>query len=255
MENINLENMTVKEIKAFPEKGDAFISLLLKDKRAGVRKYGEQLKRQAQRDLKILEETEKKRKVEKDLYDLGYEFICGLDEVGRGPLAGPVVTAAVIMPKDSIIPGIDDSKKLSKIKREKLAEEIKKQAISYSFGVISPQRIDEINILNATKKAMISSITRLNPKPEILLIDALNLNTEIEELSFVKGDSLVYSIGAASIIAKVERDNYMKKMSKRYPQYGFDHNSGYGTKEHIEAIRKYGLSPIHRKTFCKSFLN
>lgn len=254
MNSDDLKKMTIKEIKAFPDSGDAFISLLLNDDRTGVKKYGEQLKNRKLKEKELLEKTLKKRETEFALKDLGYKFICGIDEVGRGPLAGPVVTAAVIMPFDSTISGIDDSKKINKKKREELAKHIKDEAIAYSYGIVSPKHIDEINILNATKKAMISAIARLPQKPDMLLIDAVQLNTEIEELSMVKGDSLIYSIGAASIIAKVKRDNYMRKMALKYPQYGFEKNSGYGTKEHIEAIKKYGLTPIHRRSFCKNLV-
>lgn len=249
-----IQKMSIKEIKAFPESGDAFISLLEEDPRQGVKAYAKTLRR------KEAEERRKKLILQEKIdYDNQFkrndsDLICGIDEVGRGPLAGPVLTAAVIFPKDSFILDINDSKKLSAKKREELAERIKKEAISYSYGIISPQRIDEINILNATKVAMISSVKRLNPLPDLLLIDALKLNTEIPEISIIHGDSLSYHIAAASIIAKVKRDEYMKKMALLYPEYGFEKNMGYGTREHIEAIHKHGLTPIHRRSFCKTLV-
>lgn len=249
----DLRKMTIEQIKAFPDQGDAFICLLKNDTRTGVRNYAKQLERKKELEVLEREKIKQKKEIEESLYDFGYKYVCGIDEVGRGPLAGPVVTAAVILPRNSTILGIDDSKKVSKKKREELAELIKKEAIAYAYGSISPEHIDQINILNATKKAMISAIARLNQKPDILLIDAVKLNTDIEELSIVKGDIKSYSIGAASIIAKVKRDNYMTKMSKVYPEYGFENNSGYGTKKHLEAIKKYGLTPIHRKSFCTKF--
>lgn len=249
-----LSKLTIKQIKAFPDKGDAFICLLLNDKRKGVRDYGNSLLREKEKKERLLEETKQKKEIELRLAEHGFNYICGIDEVGRGPLAGPVVTAAVIMPKESCIIGINDSKKLSKKQREELAEKIKKEALSYSYGSVSSNHIDEINILNATKKAMISAIARLNPKPDLLLIDAVKLNTEIEELSIIKGDEQSYSIGAASILAKVKRDKYMEKMDLIYPEYDFKNNVGYGTKNHLKAIKKFGLTPIHRKTFCSKFL-
>ncbi len=249
-----LKKMTIKKIKAFPDQGDAFFSLLEQDPRVGVQNYLKSIRRKQQKELERVKKTEQKLKVERDLYNLGYKYICGIDEVGRGPLAGPVVTAAVILPKESFIIGIDDSKKVRESERERLAELIKKEAVCFAYGSISPENIDKYNILNATKKAMVSAVARLNQKPDVLLIDALSLNTNIEEISLVQGDSISYSIGAASIIAKVRRDKYMIEMDKKYPEYNFKSNKGYGTKEHIEAIKKFGLTPIHRRTFCSKFI-
>lgn len=247
--------MSIKEIKAFPDTGDAFISLLEKDTRAGVRNYAKSLRRKQEKLRKSQLLLQEKINFDNQYRENESSLICGLDEVGRGPLAGPVLTAAVILPPDSFILDVNDSKKLSASKRIELDKIIRDEAISYAYGVISPQRIDEINILNATKVAMISSVKRLNRLPDVLLIDALKLNTEIPEISINHGDSYSYHIAAASIIAKVKRDEYMKKMALEYPEYGFDRNMGYGTAEHIEAIKKYGLTPIHRRSFCKTLMN
>lgn len=184
----------------------------------------------------------------------GYKYIAGVDEVGRGPLCGPVVCAAVIMPLDDIIEGVDDSKKLSKKKRENLYEIIKNKAIAYSICQIENDEIDKINILNATKKCMLNCIETLSVKPDVVLIDAVKLDTSYKTVSIIKGDLKSYSIGAASILAKVYRDKLMEDYSKIYPEYGFERNSGYGTKEHINAIKEHGACKIHRKTFIKNFL-
>lgn len=184
----------------------------------------------------------------------GYKYIAGVDEVGRGPLCGPVVCVAVIMPLDDIIEGVDDSKKLSKKKRENLYEIIKNKAIAYSICQIEHDEIDKINILNATKKCMINCIESLSVKPDVVLIDAVKLETSYKTVSIIKGDLKSYSIGAASILAKVYRDKLMEEYSKIYPYYGFERNSGYGTKEHINAIKEHGACQIHRKTFIKNFL-
>ena len=183
-----------------------------------------------------------------------YKYICGIDEAGRGPLAGPVVVASVIMPNDSMIEGVNDSKKVSEKKREKLFELIKKEAISYGIGIIWQEEIDEINILEATKKALTKSIEEMEIKPELILVDALTkINTlGIPYRSVIKGDAKIYSIAAASILAKVTRDRIMREMDEIYPQYGFSAHKGYGTAKHMETIREYGLCPIHRKTFTKN---
>ncbi len=191
---------------------------------------------------------------ETEFYNKGYKYVAGVDEVGRGPLAGPVVCCAVIMPLDDIIDGVDDSKKLSKKKREALSKKILEKAICYSIKEISPQEIDEINILNATKKCMKSCIETLKVTPDVTLVDAVKLDTHLKTFSIIKGDAKSYSIGAASIVAKVYRDKLMEEYSKIYPNYGFERNSGYGTKEHITALKEVGACSIHRKTFIKNFL-
>ena len=183
-------------------------------------------------------------------------MIAGVDEVGRGPLAGPVVCAAVIMPldADNLIVGVDDSKKLSEKKREQLAEEIKKCALAYTIVEVDEKTIDEINILEATKIGMKKAIETLSITPDVVLTDG-NMTIDIthKQHSVVHGDALSYSIGAASIIAKVYRDKMMDEYAKTYPQYAFEKNKGYGTAAHIQGIKEYGLCPIHRRTFTKKF--
>ncbi len=190
------------------------------------------------------------KEFETELYNNGINFIAGIDEVGRGPLVGPVVTAAVILPKDFYDERINDSKKLTEKKRELLYDVIMENAISVGVGISSENVIDEINILNATKRAMLEAVNNLSVKPEHLLIDAVKLNTDIPQTSIIKGDAKSESIAAASIIAKVTRDRMMIELDKIHPEYDFKHNKGYGTKKHIEAIRKYGIIKEHRKTFA-----
>ena len=194
--------------------------------------------------------------IEKDLYKNGFKNICGIDEAGRGPLAGPAVIAGVIMPEDSMIEGINDSKKVSEKKREALYDVIKQEAISYSVAIIGQDVIDEINILNATKNGVTEVIDGLDIKPDLIVIDALeHINTRgIPYESIIKGDAKCYNIAAASILAKVTRDRIMREWDTIYPQYGFIKHKGYGTKMHIEAIKEYGLCPIHRKSFTKKII-
>lgn len=190
------------------------------------------------------------KEFENELYNNGINFIAGIDEVGRGPLVGPVVTAAVILPKDFYDERINDSKKLTEKKRELLYDVIMENALSVGIGISSPEVIDEINILNATKKAMIEAINNLSIKPEHLLIDAVKLDIDIPQTSIIKGDAKSQSIASASIIAKVTRDRMMLELDKKYPMYDFKHNKGYGTKKHIEALYKYGPLKEHRKSFA-----
>jgi len=184
------------------------------------------------------------------------QYICGIDEAGRGPLAGPVVVGAVILPKDSFIEGVNDSKKVSEKKREKLYEIIKNEAISYGVGIVDQNEIDEVNILNATKHAVTMAIESLEVKPDLILVDALtNINTNgIPYRSIIKGDAKEYSIAAASIIAKVTRDRMMLEWDNVYPQYGFAKHKGYGTAAHIAALKEYGPCLLHRKSFIKNFV-
>lgn len=191
---------------------------------------------------------------ERQLIEKGCKYICGVDEVGRGPLAGPVVCAAVIMPLDDIIEGVDDSKKLSAKKREKLSELILKKAVAAKISLVEPEKIDEINILEATKLCMKDAVENLNIKPDFVLTDGnMKLDISIPQQSIVKGDALSYTIGAASIVAKVYRDNLMDGYADKYPEYNFKSNKGYGTAEHIAAIEKYGLTPVHRRSFTKKW--
>lgn len=183
----------------------------------------------------------------------GYKYIAGVDEVGRGPLAGPVVCCAVIMPLDDIIEGVDDSKKLSPKKRERLYEEIAEKAVEYNFFEISPQEIDEINILQAVRKCMTEAVKGLSVTPDITLVDGVNTGLDINAEYIVKGDSKSYVIGCASILAKVYRDALMDKYDEEFSEYGFKQNKGYGTKSHIEKIREIGPCRLHRKTFIKNF--
>ena len=193
---------------------------------------------------------EEKKKIENELYNNGFDYVGGADEVGRGPLAGPVVCAAVILPRDCQIVGIDDSKKLSEKKREELYQKIINEAIAYNVEFVFHDEIDELNILQATKKCMAKAINGLKVEPDMMLIDALTgLDINCASKGIVHGDAVCYSIGAASIVAKVVRDSYMVDMDKMYPQYGFAKNKGYGTKEHMDALRKIGPCPIHRKSF------
>ena len=190
------------------------------------------------------------KEFETELYNKGIKYIAGIDEVGRGPLVGPVVTAAVILPKDFYDERINDSKKLTEKKRELLYDVIMENAVSVGIGISSEDVIDEINILEATKRAMIEAVNNLSVKPEHLLIDAVKLNIDIPQTSIIKGDAKSESIAAASIVAKVTRDRMMVELDKKHPEYDFKHNKGYGTKKHIEAIEKYGILKEHRKTFA-----
>ena len=194
-------------------------------------------------------------KYEKELWRKGIKLIAGVDEVGRGPLIGPVVAAAVILPDNFKLDGLTDSKKLSEKKREEYYEIIKKEAIAIGVGVISEKRIDEINIYEATKEAMKEAINNLKPKPEHILIDAMKLDLDIETTSIINGDLLSISISAASVIAKVERDHMLYDIDKEYPMYDLKNNKGYGTKKHLEAIKEYGITKYHRLSFKPVFDN
>lgn len=192
--------------------------------------------------------------IEDSLFEQGIDVICGVDEAGRGPLAGPVYAAAVILPRDLEIPGLTDSKKLSDKKRRELFPIIQEQAVAFGIGVASEKEIDEINILQATFLAMKRALEKLSVRPDLALIDG-NRKTDfgVPAKTVVKGDSLSASIAAASILAKVSRDDYMMELAQKYPQYGFDIHKGYGTKAHYQALREFGPSEVHRMTFLKSF--
>lgn len=215
---------------------------------------------------KELQRLKELKKIEKKLYEQGIKNICGIDEAGRGPLAGPVVVASVIMPENSMIEGVNDSKKVSEKKREELYERIIDESIGYGVGIIDQKEIDKVNILNATKEGLAKSIRELEKnlqekqrefgKPEIILVDALTkIDTDgIAYRSIIKGDAKSYSIAAASIIAKVTRDRIMRQWDEVYPEYGFAKHKGYGTAAHIAAIKEYGVCPLHRTTFVKNFI-
>lgn len=193
---------------------------------------------------------------ERELINRGFKYICGVDEVGRGPLAGPVVCAAVIMPFDRIVEGVDDSKKLSPKKREILSEKILKVAVACHISLVEPQVIDEINILEATKLCMKNAIEGLSVPADFVLTDGnMTLDISVPQQSIVRGDAKSYTIGAASIVAKVYRDRLMDELAVTYPQYGFEQNKGYGTKQHIQSIIDAGICPIHRKSFIKKWID
>ena len=231
----------------------SFITEYQTDERAGVIKLVAQAKKRLH-DLQVeMERIEQLKVYEKKYDDCGY--ICGIDEVGRGPLAGPVVAGAVILPKDCKILYINDSKKLSAKKREELYDVIMEQAVAVGIGMASPQRIDEINILQATYEAMREAIQKLSVKPDILLNDAVTIpQVDIRQIPIIKGDAKSISIGAASIVAKVTRDRLMEEYAKVLPEYDFASNKGYGSAAHIAALKQYGPSPIHRNSFIKNFI-
>ena len=249
---------SIKEIQEIFENADmseydSIQESLKDDERAGVikliMKYNKKKKAFEDEVQRIFDMKEFERKYS------DYQYICGIDEVGRGPLAGPVCAGAVILPKDAEILYVNDSKKLSGTKQEELYKEITEQAIAYKTVFMNHEVIDEINILQATYKAMRQAVNELNPQPDLLLIDAVHIpELEVKQVSIIKGDAKSFSIAAASIVAKVERDHLMEKYDELYPEYGFAGNKGYGSKEHIEAIKKYGPCPIHRRTFIKNFL-
>ena len=192
---------------------------------------------------------------ENKAYESGYNIVCGVDEAGRGPLAGPVYAAAVVLAKGYVVDGVNDSKKLSEKRRNELFDIIKEEAVTYGIGIIDAARIDEINILQATYEAMRSAINNLNPSPDILLNDAVTIpKVDIKQVPIIKGDAKSISIAAASVLAKVTRDRIMEEYDKKYPEYGFAKHKGYGTKQHIQALEQFGASPIHRRTFITKFV-
>lgn len=252
---------SISEIKAELENADkdtreSLFELCKKDTRKGVLKLVEKYEKQKAAMAEELERLKKMHEFE-DKYS-EYEYIAGIDEAGRGPLAGPVVAASVILPKDCEILYLNDSKQLSAKRRDELFDEIKQKAIAYGIGIVSQGRIDDINILQATYEAMREAIGRMSEKqnPDLLLVDAVHIpDVDIKQVGIVKGDAKSVSIAAASILAKVTRDRFMVEMDKLYPEYGFASHKGYGSKSHIEAIKKYGASPIHRQTFIKNFVD
>ncbi|WP_244282214.1 ribonuclease HII [Maledivibacter halophilus] len=250
--------MSCKEIEKYINNLDekdrfSYIDILNQDSRKSVRKYALKLEKKQESINKEIKRLEELWQIEGRFFDLGYNLIAGLDEAGRGPLAGPVVASAVILPKNKIILGVDDSKKIPEKRREKLFKEIYNSALYVGVGIVDNRIIDQINIFNATKLAMKRAIYDLKIKPDFLLIDALELaDINIKQRSIVKGDSKSISIAAASIIAKVTRDNLVREYDRKYPGYNFSKHKGYGTKEHYEAINKYGVTPVHRKSFLKN---
>lgn len=243
-----------KELKAVPEERlEDFIQKYRTDERSGVQTLVTQAGKRLEKYRKEIERTENLKMYEKKYGE--YEYICGIDEVGRGPLAGPVVAAAVILPKDCGILYINDSKKLTAKKREELYDVIMSQAVSVGIGMRSPARIDEINILQATYEAMREAVSKLEPQPTLLLNDAVTIpEVGIPQVPIIKGDAKSISIGAASIIAKVTRDRLMVEYDRLMPEYEFASNKGYGSAAHIQALQKYGPTPIHRRTFIGHFV-
>ncbi|MBQ0042614.1 MAG: ribonuclease HII [Lachnospiraceae bacterium] len=232
----------------------SFIDSIKDDERASVQAVVTKAKKQIAAYEAEVARIELMKKYEKEYEMCGY--ICGIDEVGRGPLAGPVVAGAVILPKDCKLLYLNDSKQVSAKKREELVPQIMETAISVGLGFIGPERIDEINILQATYEAMRQAIGKLSVKPDILLNDAVTIpEVNIRQIPIIKGDAKSVSIAAASIVAKVTRDNLMKEYDKQYPEYGFASNMGYGSAGHIEALRKYGPTPIHRRSFIGNFVD
>lgn len=249
-----MEKLTIDEIERqlFKEERveEGFLGLLKRDERKGVQRLllkwekQEQLKGQLHEQFVNMTIFERKYRAE------GFRYIAGIDEAGRGPLAGPVVAGAVILPEDFYLPGLNDSKKLTETKRDEYFEVIHERALGIGVGIVSAAEIDEINILQATKKAMSSAVAQLQPLPDFLLVDAVKLDSPFPLEALIKGDARSISIAAASVIAKVTRDRLMKEISESFPQYGFNANMGYGTAEHIKAIQEHGITSHHRKTFA-----
>ncbi|MDK2798388.1 MAG: ribonuclease [Clostridiales bacterium] len=258
---MNYSQMKIKEIDRYLrtlsiDRLQKEISILSTDARISVSKLVSKYNNIIHKHFKELERLQQMSKYEDHLYKKGIKYIAGVDEAGRGPLAGPVFAAAVILPAGILIKGLNDSKKLSESKREELYDIITEKAIAYHVTSVSEQEIDEINIQNATHKAMREAINKLNVSPQHVLIDGKEIGgIEIPYTPIIKGDSLSISIAAASILAKVSRDRYIKKFDVTFPQYGFGKHKGYGTKEHIEAIRNHGICPIHRKSFTLNLIN
>lgn len=244
---------TIKEVKeslaTIDRLDHPLFEELIYDARAGVQsainKRKRELQKQVDEDLRL----EKMLTYEKELYAQGIQLIAGVDEVGRGPLAGPVVAAAVILPKNCKIPGLNDSKKIPKSKHQAIYQAVLDQAISVGIGVKDNHVIDQVNIYEATKLAMLEAIHELDPQPQHLLIDAMKLDLPISQASIIKGDANSLSIAAASIVAKVTRDRMMAAYDQEYPGYDFAQNAGYGTTKHLEGLEKQGVSPIHRRSF------
>ena len=244
---------TIKEVKErlamIDELDHPFFEELILDGRAGVQaaisKRKRELQKQVDEDLRL----EKMLAYEKELYTQGIQLIAGVDEVGRGPLAGPVVAAAVILPENCKIPGLNDSKKIPKSKHKEIYEAVLQNAIAIGIGVKDNQVIDQVNIYEATKLAMMEAIGQLDPQPQHLLIDAMRLDLPIPQTSIIKGDANSLSIAAASIVAKVTRDQMMEEFDCEYPGYDFTQNVGYGTANHLAGLHKLGVTPIHRRSF------
>ncbi|WP_226087357.1 ribonuclease HII [Mesobacillus sp. S13] len=249
-----MEKYTISEIEqqlfGKEEVDKEILKVFKKDIRKGVQKLVLKWERQEAQKKLVHEQFVNMTSFEKKCRSEGFRNIAGIDEAGRGPLAGPVVAAAVILPENFYLPGLNDSKKLTESKRDEYFEIIRAEAVGVGVGIISAAEIDEINILQASKKAMLTAVNELGITPDYLLIDAVKLDTPYPFEALIKGDSRSISIAAASIIAKVTRDRLMKELSLEYPQYGFGANMGYGTPEHLKALREQGVTEHHRKTFA-----
>lgn len=249
-----MKNLTIEEIekKLFlsTEADEKFVELLKKDGRKGVHRVLKKWLKEQEKKQALLDKFTEMTSFERKIRSQGFQNIAGIDEAGRGPLAGPVVAAAVVLPESFILPGIDDSKKLNEQKREEYFKIIKDEATAIGVGIINAEEIDSINILEASKKAMLTALTDLSVQPDYLLIDAIRLETPYPAEALIKGDARSVTIAAASIIAKVTRDRLMKEIGSRHPEYRFASNMGYGTTEHLEALKKYGATPYHRKSFA-----
>lgn len=251
---MSLSNMSLEQLKMFVNVAgnitEEVLDFMASDKRAGVRQLYLRIMRRIALEQK---ETDRLRVLwlyEEDLSSKGFKMIAGVDEAGRGPLAGPVVAASVILPSGIRLNGLNDSKKLTPAVRDRLYEEIMEKAVSFSVGTVSEKDIDILNIYQASLKAMRKAITRMDPAPDFILVDAVQIpGVTIPQMPLVRGDGLSASIAAASVLAKVTRDRLMDKYDREYPQYGFAKHKGYGTREHMEAICKYGPCPIHRSSF------
>lgn len=244
---------TIKEIKdllaGVTDLASPIFKELAADERSGVQAAIKKRQREIQADLAEDKRLETMLTYERELYATGLELIAGIDEVGRGPLAGPVVAAAVILPKNCKIKGLNDSKKIPKKKHGQIYQQVMEQATAVGLGFQSNEIIDQVNIYQATKLAMKEAVAKLDQQPQHLLIDAMELDLEISQTSIIKGDANSLSIAAASIVAKVTRDRLMADYDKQYPGYNLAHNAGYGTKSHLEVLKKLGVCPIHRRSF------
>lgn len=248
-----MEKLAIAEIERIladiTDQSNPFILQLEQDERKGAQASLAKWKRKREQERKLKDKFFEMTAFEQKYRAQGFQAIAGVDEVGRGPLAGPVVAAAVILPEDFYLPGLNDSKQLSEKKRQEFADIIHSKAVAVGLSMIHADEIDKINIYQAAKKAMNLAIASLNQTPDAVLIDAMKLELPFASESIIKGDAKSISIAAASIVAKVARDEWMKELSGQYPAYGFAQNMGYGTKEHTEAIQKFGVTPYHRKTF------
>jgi ribonuclease HII len=249
-----MSQLTIKDIEnklsMIHNEQDQFLKDCESDSRKGVQVLLQRWRKKKAEEKALEQQFKEMTQYEQGLYNKGYRFIAGVDEVGRGPLAGPVVAAAVILPQDAFLPGVNDSKKLTEQKREELFHQITECAISIGIGIIPAEVIDEVNIYQATKQAMKKALLALSEKPDHLLVDAMEIPIDIPQTSIIKGDSKSVSIAASSIIAKVTRDRLMVRLGHEYPLYGFEKHMGYGTAFHLDALKKYGVTSVHRRSFA-----